>query len=155
MEGNDLAEAFRRAGEECVFERPIEFNVSVEGSCQEMHPVVRDEVYRIGYEAIRNACTHSGAKLVTAELSYLDDLTLRVRDNGKGIEPDMAATGKNGHFGLVGMYERASRIRGKLTISSTAGSGTDVELVVPRSIVFERPNSVQPGRFAKIRRLFG
>jgi signal transduction histidine kinase len=155
MAGNDLAEALQRAGEECVSERPIEFDVSVEGSGREMHPIVRDEVYRIGYEAIRNACTHSGARLVTAELSYLDDLTLRVRDNGKGIEPDMAANGKGGHFGLVGMYERASRIRGKLTISSSAGSGTDVELVVPRGIVFERPNSVRPRRFAKIRRRLG
>jgi signal transduction histidine kinase/ligand-binding sensor domain-containing protein len=136
VESNDLAEAFRRAGEECSFPLQIEFAVSVEGSGREMHPIVRDEVYRIGFEAIRNACTHSGAERVMVELSYLENLVLRIRDNGKGIDPDVAAKGRAGHFGLVGMYERAARIKGKLTISSSFGVGAAVELVVPRSIVF-------------------
>lgn len=87
VEGNDLAEAFRRAGEECSSQRQIEFAVSVEGSGREMHPIVRDEVYRIGFEAIRNACAHSGADRVALELSYLENLVLRIRDNGKGIAP--------------------------------------------------------------------
>jgi signal transduction histidine kinase len=137
IEGNDLADAFRRAGEECIFERSIEFGVSVEGSGREMHPIVRDEVYRIGYEAIRNACVHSGASRVSVDLSYVEHLILRVRDNGNGIDPDVAEKGKGGHFGLIGMYERASRIRGKLTLSSTPGKGTEVELVVPRRVAFQ------------------
>lgn len=143
IEGNDLAEAFQRAGEECILERDIGFRVSVEGSGREMHPIVRDEVYRIGYEAIRNACVHSGASQVTVDLSYTGDLRLRVRDNGNGIDPDIAEKGKKGHFGLVGMYERAARIRGKFTLTSSPGQGTEVELVVPRSVVFQRTNPVR------------
>jgi signal transduction histidine kinase/ligand-binding sensor domain-containing protein len=154
VEGNDLAEAFRRAGAECLFQRKIEFAVSVEGSGREMHPIVRDEVYRIGYEAIRNACAHSGADRVAVELSYLDNLVLRIHDNGKGIDPDVAAKGRGGHFGLVGMYERAARIKGKLTISSSFGAGTDVELVVPRSIVFQSANPVRPGVLDNIKQFF-
>jgi signal transduction histidine kinase/ligand-binding sensor domain-containing protein len=154
VEGNDLAEAFRRAGEECSFQRQIEFAVSVEGSGQEMHPIVRDEVYRIGYEAVRNACTHSGADRVAVELSYLENLVLRIHDNGKGIDPNVAAKGRGGHFGLVGMYERAARIKGKLTISSSFGAGTDVELVVPRSIVFQSVSPVRPRVLDNIKQFF-
>jgi len=154
VEGNDLGEAFRRAGEECSFPHQIDFGVSVEGSGREMHPIVRDDVYRIGFEAIRNACAHSGADRVTVELSYFENLVLRVRDNGKGIDPDIAAKGRGGHFGLVGMYERAARIKGKLTISSSFGAGAVVELVVPRSIVFQSANPVRPRLLAKVKRIF-
>ncbi len=111
------------------------FDLSVEGSSKRMHPIARDEVYRIGYEAIRNACNHSTRLAV--KISYLRDLALQVQDNGKGFEPSAVGseTGR-GHFGLSGMYERAARIRGKLTISSSPGGGTRVELIVPRSVVF-------------------
>ena len=60
-ETNDLAEAFRRAIGECRIENSMESSFSVVGDTREMHPIVRDEVYRIGYEAIRNACAHSQA----------------------------------------------------------------------------------------------
>jgi len=155
MKENALAEAFRRAGEECRLLRSIEFDLSVEGAGQEMHPIVRDEVYRIGYEAIRNACVHSGANRLTVELRYAESMTLRVKDNGKGIDPNVAANGKTGHFGLIGMYERASRIRGKLTLSSSPGLGTEVKLVVPRKIAFLTLAPVRPNWYKKIRRAFG
>ena len=144
--GNDLAEAFQRAFQECRLEASVEFQISVEGSARDMHPIVRDEVYRIGYEAIRNACLHSGASRLSVELDYRDGLSMRVRDNGKGMDPDLAAAGKAGHFGLLGMYERAAGIKGKLTISSNPENGTQVELVVPRNIVFPRPGLTLFGR---------
>jgi signal transduction histidine kinase len=103
-----------------------------------MHPIVRDEVYRIGYEAIRNACKHSEASQVTVELSYSQDFSVRISDNGIGIDSKVASTGKEGHFGLQGMRERASRIGGKLTIISAPNSGTEITLTVPGRIVFRR-----------------
>jgi signal transduction histidine kinase len=136
IDKNDLANALRRAGEECQCHRAIQFSVVAEGEDRSIHPILHDEIYRIGYEAIRNACVPSQAAEVAVELTYTDGLTLRVRDNGKGIDPEVAAKGRGGHFGLLGMYERASRIRGKLTISSSPGTGTLVELIVPRSVVF-------------------
>jgi signal transduction histidine kinase len=153
-EGNDLGQAFQRAGDECMLQRPIEFSVSIEGTAEEMHPIVRDEVYRIGYESIRNAFFHSGGSRLTVELNYRDGLSLRVRDNGKGMDPNLAAAGKGGHFGMLGMYERAARIKGKLTISSSPANGTQVELVVARSIAFHRPDPVRRSLSHKLTRLF-
>ena len=77
--------------------------LSVTRLAQEMHPIVRDEVYRIGYEAIRNADIHSGASQLEIELAYSRDLIMRVRDNGIGIDHSVAERGREGHFGLQWM----------------------------------------------------
>jgi signal transduction histidine kinase/streptogramin lyase len=137
-EMNDLAAAFRRAIEECSIPNSMEASFAVVGRVRKMHPIVRDEVYRIGYEAIRNACAHSQASHVQVELIYAEDLTLRVSDSGVGIDPSITAQGKEGHFGLQGMRERAARIVGKLTIVSSAASGTKVALVVPGGIIYRK-----------------
>lgn len=106
-----------------------------------MHPVVRDKVCRIGYEAIRNASAHSEGSRVEVLLSYGNDFSVRVRDNGVGIDPRIAETGKDGHFGLQGMRERAARISARLTVVSSASSGTEIKLVLPGRIVFSMPSS--------------
>ncbi len=147
-ETNDLAAAFRRALEDCRRETSIRTDFSVVGDSRQMHPVVRDEVYRIGYEAIRNACTHSAGSRVDVLLSYTDDLSVRVRDNGIGIDPAVAESGRNGHFGLQGMRERAARIGARLTIDGSANSGTEINVVVPGRIVFRKPPAA---RFEKIK----
>lgn len=131
-EKNSLAEAFRQAIDEC----DIEMSFSVNGDAREMHPVVRDEVHKIGHEAIRNACAHSGADKVEVTLEYAHDLTLRVSDNGIGIEPAIIEHGKEGHFGLRGMRERAERIGAKFTLVSFPNSGTVITLVLPGRIAF-------------------
>ena len=101
-----------------------------------MHPVVRDEVYKIGYEAIRNACAHSGASKVEVTLEYAHDLMFRISDNGIGIDSEVIEKGKEGHFGLRGMRERAERIGAKFTLVSSPDSGTIITLVVPGRIAF-------------------
>jgi signal transduction histidine kinase/ligand-binding sensor domain-containing protein len=132
---NDLADAFRRATDDCLVPGSMTVKFSVLGDAREMHPVVRDEVYRIGYEAIRNACLHSSATQLAIELRYSRELTLRVSDNGIGIDPSITDKGKDGHFGLQGMRERADRVGGKLTLL-TSTSGTDIKLAVPGGIIF-------------------
>ena len=138
---NDLADAFQRATENCFVPGSMTVNFSVVGEVREMHPVVRDEVYRIGYEAIRNACTHSSATQLTIGLRYSQDLTLLVSDNGIGISLKITDKGKDGHFGLLGMRERAERIHGKLTLL-TSTSGTEIKLVVPGNIIFQRNHTL-------------
>jgi signal transduction histidine kinase/ligand-binding sensor domain-containing protein len=135
-ETNDLAEALRRAIDECRQGSQAEMSVSVNGDVREMHPVVRDEVYRIGYEAIRNACTHSGGDRLEVSLDYGHDLTLRIRDNGVGIDPSVVEKGRDGHFGLPGIRERSERIRGRFTVVSAPSSGTVIMLVVPGLTAF-------------------
>ena len=140
-EMNDLASAFRRAIEECRTQSSMEASFSVVGEVSEMHPIVRDEVYRIGYEAIRNACVHSQAPRLQVELTYAEDLILRVHDNGVGIAPAIADGGREGHFGLQGMRERASRIMARLTVETSASNGTEIKLVVPGSIIYRKTGS--------------
>jgi signal transduction histidine kinase/ligand-binding sensor domain-containing protein len=135
---NDLAEALRRATEDGVIPSSMAVTFSVVGDAKEMQPIVRDEIFRIGYEAIRNACTHSGASRLEIELRYARDLTLRVDDNGTGIDPAISDRGKDGHFGLRGMRERTARIGGKLTLMSSSNSGTEIKLVVPGRIIFRK-----------------
>jgi signal transduction histidine kinase len=140
-ETNDLAEAFRHSIDECRIHSFMEASFSVVGEVSEMHPTVRDEVYRIGYEAIHNSCVHSQAAQLQVELTYAEDLILRVRDNGVGIDPAIVGECREGHFGLQGMRERARRIMARLTVEPSAPSGTEIKLVVPGSIIYRRTSS--------------
>lgn len=148
---NDLAEALRRATENGFVPSSITLTFSVLGDCRDMHPIVRDEVYRIGYEAIRNACTHSGASHLDVELRYTHDLSVSVLDNGVGIDPSVLDQGREGHFGLRGMRERSDRIGAKLTVHSTT-SGTEITLLVPGRIAFRNPASTP---LEKLRQFLG
>ena len=136
VETNDLTDALRRAMEDCGRHGSLHASLEVTGEARELHPVVRDEVYRIGYEAIRNACMHSGGSRLAVALTYARDLTVRVFDNGVGIDPNVATSGRAGHFGLKGMQERAARIGATLTIQSSAGRGTEIIVTVPGRIIF-------------------
>jgi signal transduction histidine kinase len=151
---NDLADALRRVTEDGLMPGSMAVTFSVVGDAREMHPIVRDEIYRVGYEAIHNACTHSGASQLEVELRYAHDLALRVTDNGTGVDPAIADRGKDGHFGLQGMRERAARIGGKLTLGSSSNSGTEIKLIVPGGIVFRKMIPVRRSLFTKAKRLF-
>jgi signal transduction histidine kinase len=135
-------------------QNPIEISFSVVGDAQDMHPVVRDEIYRIGYEAIRNACMHSGGGRLEVALSYAEDLTMRVFENGIGMDPSVSDKGKNGHFGLQGMWERAARIGAKLTLRSSSSSGTEIRLVVPGGIIFRKRMPARRSLFRRMKTLF-
>jgi signal transduction histidine kinase len=153
-QSNDLAEGLRRATEDGLIPSDMAVAFSVIGDPIEMHPVICDEIYRIGYEAIRNACMHSGATRLEVELRYADDLALRVSDNGVGIDPVIADRGKAGHFGLQGMRERAARIRGQFTLESSSNRGTEITLIVPGDSIFRKTMPVRQSLFARIRTIF-
>jgi signal transduction histidine kinase/ligand-binding sensor domain-containing protein len=142
---NDLAEALEQVGKESATRHSIHFSLRVDGEVKYLHPIVRDEVYRIGSEAIRNACHHSGGTNVEAALTYAHNLELRVRDDGRGIDPDIVTNGRRAHFGLTGMQERAARINAKLTVSGSADAGTEVELLVPGQVIFRDQGSLRRG----------
>jgi signal transduction histidine kinase/streptogramin lyase len=133
---NDLADALKRALETMPL-NSLAATISAYGNIRQLHPIVRDEVYRIGHEAIRNAHAHSGGTHLDIQLRYMDDLTLRIADDGPGTTPSNFSDHKEGHYGLKGMRERAIRIGAKLTIVSSKGCGTEVCLVVPGVIAFE------------------
>lgn len=115
--------------------------VTVEGEARALHPMARDEVYRIAAEALRNACRHARAARVEVEIRYDDEqFRLRVRDDGAGIDPAvLAGEGQEGHYGLRGMTERAAIIGGKVTVWSKVGAGTEVELRLPAHLAYALP----------------
>jgi signal transduction histidine kinase len=131
-ERNNLALAIRTLGEElgASNSRRPDFTVQVEGAPRNLHPIVRDEVYRIAGEAMRNAFRHANAQRIEVEIHYDEgEFRVRVRDNGKGIDRKLIGEdGREGHFGLRGMRERAKLLGGKLTVWSELDSGTEVEL---------------------------
>ena len=154
---NDLAKALEQAARAARVTSSMKCVVSVEGTPQELHPIVRDDIYRIGNEAIRNAARHSGATELQVSIRYSQDLTLRIRDNGRGIEPGIAGKGKPGHFGLRGMQERTIRIHGKFRLMSRPGAGTEIVVVIPGKFVFrQRENGKQPvgARLSAFSRVF-
>jgi len=112
--------------------------VLVEGEQQELNPMVRDGIYRIAREALRNAFRHAKAQKIEAEITYGDsEFLLHVRDDGNGIDPQVTNQGaRAGHWGLPGMRERAKSFGGKLEVWSEVGAGTEVELTVPAAIAY-------------------
>jgi ligand-binding sensor domain-containing protein/signal transduction histidine kinase len=148
---NELAPALRRAAEGGVVPDGMTVSVSVIGDARELHPIVRDELYRIGYQAIQNAKAHSHGSYLAIDLTYSHDLALHIRDNGVGIDPGYIMSGREGHHGLQGMRERAARIQGRLTILSSAESGTDISVIVPGRVSFLRHGN---GIFSGFRNLY-
>jgi signal transduction histidine kinase/ligand-binding sensor domain-containing protein len=119
------------------------FHVVVEGPPRELHPILRDEVYAIAREAVRNAFRHAQARNIEADIMYNgSSFQLHIRDDGKGIDPRIVAEGRAGHYGVSGMRERARRIGGKLDVWTGTGAGTEIELSIPGSIAY----GTSPGR---------
>jgi len=140
---NDLACAITTLGTELAAgesnPNAAEFHVEVEGTPRDLHPILRDEVYRIASESLRNAFKHAQAKRIEVEIRYDERrLRLRVRDDGKGIDAKLLTDdGRPGHYGLRGMRERAKLMGGKLAVWSELDSGTEVELRIPASRAYE------------------
>ena len=142
IEKNDLAVAIRALGEELASAATTmpspTFNVVVEGTSRNLHPILRDEVYRLATEALRNAFRHAAARNIEVEIRYDEKyFRIRIRDDGKGIQPDvLSGDGREGHYGLPGMRERAKLVGGKLAIWTELESGTEIELIIPGARAF-------------------
>ena len=117
---------------------------------RDLPPIVRDEVYRIAVEALRNAFRHAEANGVEVEIRYDPrQFRLRVRDDGRGIDPAVLdGGGRSGHHGLPGMHERAGLAGGKLAVWSRPGNGTEIELTIPAAIAYRKTTVVPPAQAA-------
>jgi signal transduction histidine kinase/ligand-binding sensor domain-containing protein len=145
FDDRDLAAALSALGTELEAEldppsKP-NYRVVVEGKPRELTAVVRDEAYRIAREAICNAYQHAKAGHIETEVTFGDvDLTIRVRDDGIGMDPEVLARGQRpGHWGLPGMRERTESFGGQLHLWSEGNAGTEVELRVPAHVAYAQP----------------
>jgi signal transduction histidine kinase len=131
LASRDLPQAIREAAERVIGGRPVELDVTVKGVPHPYAATTEEQLLLIGQEAVSNAVLHGQARRVAVELDYGDDrMSLRVADDGCGFNPEEALK-TPGHYGLVSMRERAEQVRGRITIASAPGSGTEIETVVP------------------------
>ncbi len=143
---HDLVQAIQACGEEFAKDdlaHTVTFQVEVEGSSRVLRPSFREELYGIAREALRNAFSHADARRIEVAITYGDDaLHLRIRDDGKGIDPSILERGElTNHWGLIGMRERAGRIGVRLDIWSRKGAGTEVDVKVPSNVVYVGPKA--------------
>lgn len=132
----DLSQIFLQVVDDAQ-PHPTKVRVTIEGASRELHPIVREEVERIGTEAIANALQHANASEIEVNIAFQRwRFQLRINDDGAGIDPAFLDGGRERHFGLKGMRERARKIRATLSIASRPGGGTGIELVIPASVAY-------------------
>lgn len=138
---NDLVRAIRilcaELADQTDKQAPV-YQVNVKGTPRDLAPILQDDIYRIAGEAVRNAFQHAQAGSIEVQIQYDQRrLRLRVRDDGKGIDPKVLESGaRAGHYGLPGLQERAKLLSGKLRILSDPGSGTEIDLTIPASVIY-------------------
>jgi signal transduction histidine kinase len=147
-----LEHALSQVRQELAAGEQVGFRVVVEGKPRPLHPFIRDEVYRIGHEALVNAFRHAQSKNIEVEVEYVaGNLRLLISDDGVGIDPQVLRSGRDGHWGLSGMRERAEKIGARLKVRSRAAAGTEVELTVPGRVAFQNQSPSFPRRlFARL-----
>jgi signal transduction histidine kinase len=130
-----LSEELRAAQSEGL---PPAVEIRDQGASQDLHPILRGEIYRITAEALRNAFRHAQATRIVVEILHGgEEFRVVVKDDGKGIDPEFLTQGnRRGHWGLPGMRERAAALDAELDVQSSNGHGTEVILKVPAAIAY-------------------
>ena len=126
--------------------------LTISGTPVELDPIITDEICRVGYEAIRNAFVHSCATRIEVQLAYSEDFTLIVRDNGRGMDSTTASRGRDGHYGLQSMRERAARIHAQFQLITAPNLGTTIELKLPGKTAFGGRSTSWPKLLPWVRR---
>ena len=152
----ELAVQLSACGRSFLQMSEAKFNASVVGQPVALNPVAADEVLNIGREAISNGFRHAEARHIEIELTYGEKaLALRIRDDGKGMERGTAERGHGGHWGIVGMHERARALGAQLNIWSRLGSGTELELTVPAVTAYAARGATKPRFVERLRAILG
>jgi signal transduction histidine kinase/ligand-binding sensor domain-containing protein len=132
LEGRDLATALNSGAQMWTAGSGVEVEVDVSGERKTLPHDMEQHLLRIAQEAVTNTLKHSGASKIWVKLHMeAKKLFLRVADNGRGFEHPDAFSSQDGHFGLLGMRERAERLGGEMHLASHPGEGTEVEVTVP------------------------
>jgi signal transduction histidine kinase len=140
-----LEQVLQSAGEQMAGGQSPSLDVIKTGQSRDLHPVVQEEVARIATEAMFNAVRHAEARRIEVKLAYnREALRVSVRDDGRGMDAALIEEGRKGHFGLIGMRERARRIKGELIVWSRPGAGTEVIVTVPAATAYVRGLTQHP-----------
>jgi ligand-binding sensor domain-containing protein/signal transduction histidine kinase len=155
----DISQLLRAIGQELAASQQgrhdsATFRLTIEGEPQALSPLLQDEVYRIAREVLTNAFQHACACEIEAEIIYDSRaFRLRIRDDGKGIDPPVLKQGKRvGHWGLPGIRERTDQIGARLDVWSEAEVGTEVQLTIPAALAYFKSGSLQAFPFFREKR---
>jgi len=132
LDGQDLAAAIQSGTRIWTAGSGVDVEVEVDGPAAPLPEEMEQHLLRIAQEAVTNALKHAGARRIGVTL-HLEarKLFLRIVDDGRGFDGLDAFSSRGGHFGLIGMRERAERMGGELRLSSHPGEGTELEVTVP------------------------
>jgi signal transduction histidine kinase len=145
LERFDLGEALRHSAAHMVEAAGGLLDFRIHGTRTRLPEIAEENALRVGQEALTNIVKHARATTVTIELVYAPEkLVLRVADDGTGFDLSVARSAAQGHFGLIGMQERAKRLGGTLEVASVADQGTTVTLELPLDAVPEEHLSETP-----------
>lgn len=132
LEQFDLAQALLSGARQITCGTPIQVELETKGQVHPLPEVVEENLLRIGQEAVTNVIKHSRATLIRIDLVFeFSGVVLEIADNGAGFNPETSVGERDGHFGLVGMSERAKRLAGQLTIASAPGQGARIRVEIP------------------------
>jgi signal transduction histidine kinase/ligand-binding sensor domain-containing protein len=142
VSSSDLADSLAATGKDLNWNEALAFQVQTQGPACPLRPDVQEELFTIGREALTNAFRHSQASKIEVVLSYTPTaLHMSCRDNGSGIPTDIITQGAAGHWGLLGMRERAIKIGATLDCWSAPGSGTEISVAIAARRAYVRPRS--------------
>ena len=145
LAGGDFPGTLRAAAERAVAGTALALDYAVQGTPRTLAAEVEAVVFRVAQEAIANAVKHAAARTVRVALAYGPrGVRLEVTDDGRGftVDPDFRAYA--GHWGLLGMRERAIQLHAKLTVESAVGAGTALVLRVPYTAARPRESTPSP-----------
>jgi signal transduction histidine kinase len=141
LEQFDLYKALSLGANRIASNAGVRVEVETKGVVCPLPEVIEEALLRIGQEAVTNTVKHADAHCVKIELDFSPPrIVLQIKDDGKGFVPDSCPGPNDGHFGLLGMSERAKRLGGQITVTSTPGTGTVIRVEIP----LERPETQQP-----------
>jgi signal transduction histidine kinase/ligand-binding sensor domain-containing protein len=142
LEDNEPVQSILAVGEDLASLHPqVAFRLTAHGEPRALLPSARDEIIDIVREAIRNAFVHAQARHVDVHVDHEPRrLRIRVSDDGSGIDDDtVRAAAAAGHWGIVGMRERATRLGARLTLRQRQPQGTEWLLSVPCRAAYRPP----------------
>jgi signal transduction histidine kinase len=127
-----LSASIAQAAQQITEAKDIRLKLKLDGEPQSLPADVEYNLLRIAQEAVSNSVKHSGARMVEVTLDCTPDVVrLSVKDDGSGFSKDGNGTALPGHYGLIGMKERATQIGADLQLASEPGRGTTVSVVLP------------------------
>ena len=132
LEQSDLPSAIEKVTTEAIERHPTHIAFRVSGAVSPLTEILENELFRIFQEAMANAVKHSEATEIEIELQYLRSaVSLRIRDNGRGMDISTQGSLSATRFGIKGMRERAEALGGNLVLKSAPDSGTELIITVP------------------------